>query len=318
MTNLEQILFLLDKRRLIKTSLLKNPFNGTIEIKVTKSGKYIYIKKLNIETNKYTSNYIDKYDDSLFKYAKEKSNEAKKLRKELKDINNKLDDLGYTDKELTSELKHQIDIARCSLKTIIYYQTILENINITRDDVESIIENNKVSNVKSIDIQKILNLYNAWLFILNKNVFQYESNLDLYKLIERIVNTNFELFPGTIRYVPVKITGPSYIPPIPYELEIENDIKAMLSDNNKTTIDKAIDLCLYLMKTQVFNDGSKRSSIIFTNHYLISHNEGFIVIPDNVVTEFKQELIKFYENEDSEAIRRLIKENCWFKNIILK
>ena len=76
-------------------------------------------------------------------------------------------------------------------------------------------------------------------------------------------------------------------------------------------IEIAIRLSLYCMKTQIFLDGNKRSSIIFANHYLISHGGGFIVIPEKEVPEFKKLLVKYYEGEDISNITSFMKERCW-------
>ena len=68
---------------------------------------------------------------------------------------------------------------------------------------------------------------------------------------------------------------------------------------------------MYCMKTQIFIDGNKRASVIFANHYLISHGQGFLVIPEEHVPDFKQKLVAFYEGEDIEVIRVFLKEKCW-------
>lgn len=60
----------------------------------------------------------------------------------------------------------------------------------------------------------------------------------------------------------------------------------------------AIELCVYCMKLQIFLDGNKRASVIFANHYLISHGNGLLVIPENKVLEFKKLLVEYYEGED--------------------
>jgi len=65
------------------------------------------------------------------------------------------------------------------------------------------------------------------------------------------------------------------------------------------------------MKTQVFTDGNKRASVIFANHYLIAHGEGFLVIPEKDVPEFKKLLIDFYEGEAIEVISNFMRERCW-------
>ena len=76
-------------------------------------------------------------------------------------------------------------------------------------------------------------------------------------------------------------------------------------------MDTAIKLCLYCMKTQIFNDGNKRASVIFANHYLISKGQGLIVIPESHVPEFKRLLVAYYEDRDHGEIREFMRSNCW-------
>ena len=64
------------------------------------------------------------------------------------------------------------------------------------------------------------------------------------------------------------------------------------------------------MKTQIFNDGNKRASVIFANHYLISKGGGMIVIPEAEVPEFKRLLIAYYEDKDNGEIFEFIKIKC--------
>lgn len=64
------------------------------------------------------------------------------------------------------------------------------------------------------------------------------------------------------------------------------------------------------MKTQIFNDGNKRTAIIFANHFLISKAEGLIVVPENIVSEFKSLLVKYYEDTDTDDIKNFLREKC--------
>lgn len=84
-----------------------------------------------------------------------------------------------------------------------------------------------------------------------------------------------------------------------------------VSGMTATDVQKILKLCLYCMKTQIFLDGNKRASVIFANHYLISHSGGFLVIPEKEVPEFKQLLVKYYEGEDISVIAAFMKERCW-------
>ena len=76
-------------------------------------------------------------------------------------------------------------------------------------------------------------------------------------------------------------------------------------------IDKAIELLLYTMKKQVFIDGNKRTSVIFSNHYLISKGKGIISIPVEITDEFKNLLISYYEGKNEKNIKKFIKEKCY-------
>ena len=112
--------------------------------------------------------------------------------------------------------------------------------------------------------------------------------------------------------MPVKIGGSSYIPPLPIEFEVRERIDDILQ-SEREDIDKSISLCLYAMKTQVFNDGNKRAAVIFANHFLIAHGQGFLVIPEAHVLKFKKLLVAYYEGEDAGIIAAFLKENCWKK-----
>ena len=70
-------------------------------------------------------------------------------------------------------------------------------------------------------------------------------------------------------------------------------------------ITKTIDILLYVMKKQLFLDGNKRTAVIFANHYLISHGKGIIVIPAELVPEYKKLLIDYYEGKNEDIIKFL-------------
>ena len=84
-----------------------------------------------------------------------------------------------------------------------------------------------------------------------------------------------------------------------------------LLNKNAEMVDIAIELCLYCMKTQIFNDGNKRVSVIFTNHFLISKGAGLLVIPEKKVPEFKKLLVAYYEDRDNGEILEFMKKDCW-------
>lgn len=123
------------------------------------------------------------------------------------------------------------------------------------------------------------------------------------------MNEGFFTDGGRIRGVPVTIWGSSYKPPIPIESIVKENITEIL-ESETTEIDTAIKLCMYCMKTQVFINGNKRASVIFANHYLIAHGQGFLVIPEEHVPEFKKKLVAYYEGEDLAVISEFLKKYC--------
>ena len=287
------------------------PFDGSIEIKTISGEKYLYARKR--KGGKNTSTYIDVYSDERYEVLIRQASELRSLKRELRKIEKELAGLGYSDEELSPRVLLNIDFARANVKTLIYDQAVLEGISTTFPQTDAILENGIVNGVQAQDVQKILNLKHAWEFILDKDVLLSEANYYVLAHIAGMVNEGVYTNGGNIRSLPVAIGGTSYVPPLPIEVDVKESIQKILDEEGVEVIDKAIRLCLYCMKTQVFIDGNKRASIIFANHYMIKNGAGLLVVPEAKVQEFKQLLIAYYEGRDEEKIVQFFKEECWRK-----
>lgn len=308
MSEKDNIQTLLNEKADIQSRIKVSNFDGNIEVKIVNNEKYIYVRKR--EAGKYKSNYIDKYSDELYAMAVNQSLEIRTLKKRLRQIEKELAKLGYSEIELSPRVQLNIDFARANVKTLIYDQAVLEGVSTTFPQTETILENGIVNGVKASDVLKILNLKHAWEFIVDPDVVASPSNYYLLSNIARLVNESFYQNGGSIRNVPVSIGGSTYIPPIPLELSVKEDIDNIIHSDIED-IDKAIELTLYSMKTQIFIDGNKRAAIIFANHFMISKGLGLLVVPENIVSEFKRLLIAYYEGKDEESIKIFLKEKCW-------
>lgn len=306
--NIEDIQELLQKRADCQARINIIPYSGNPEIKERNGEKYLYMRKR--VAGKLTSTYVDVYSDELYQLLLRNAKELRALNKEIRQINKRLAECGYEDKQLSNRVMQNLDFARVNMKNNIYDQAILEGVATSFPQMEDIIDNGKVNGVSATDVQKILNLKHAWEFILNKDVIQSESNYYMLCHIAKLVNEGFFYNSGRIRGVPVTIGGSSYVPPIPIESVVVETIDEILRQQ-KEAPDIAIDLCLYCMKAQIFMDGNKRASVIFANHYLIAHGMGFIVIPKKCVPEFKKLLVAFYEGAEEKIIHDFLKEKCW-------
>lgn len=305
--NFEMIQELLRTKAEYQARLNLIPYDGVVEIKEVSDKKYLYIRKR--EAGRKTSTYVGPYSEELHKVLLKSIKDAKEIKKAIRDIEKQLASYGYSHDELSANVVLNIDFARANMKSIIYDQAVLEGVATTFPDTELIIDNGKVNNVSAEDVQKILNLKHAWEFVLDKDVILSETNYYVCQYIARLVNEGFYQQGGRIRAVPVTIGGTSYVPPIPIEHQVKEDIDNIIKSSDDV-VQVAIELALYVMKTQIFNDGNKRTAIIFANHYLISHAGGLMVVPQNLVPEYKKMLVKYYEGRDEEAIKSFMREKC--------
>lgn len=301
---------LLRSRADLNARLNLMPYDGTPEIKERGNEKYLYVRKR--VAGKQTSTYVGAYTEELYNLLIRNAREAREIRKELRSIDKQLANAGYSEDELSSDVINNIAFARANMKMNIYDQAVLEGVATSFPQTEEIIDNGKISGVTATDVQKILNLKHAWEFILDRDVIASRSDYYMLSHIARVVNEGFFAEGGRIRGVPVTIGGSSYVPPLPNELDIKEKIREIIEESDEV-INTAIKLCLYCMKTQIFLDGNKRASVIFANHYLISHGGGFLVIPEKEVPEFKRLLVKYYEGEDITVIADFMKKYCWKK-----
>lgn len=299
---------LLRKRADLHARLNLMPYDGTPEIKERGGGKYLYIRKR--VAGKQTSTYVGAYTDELYNLLLRNAKEAREIRKELRHVERQLAAAGYSEDELSANVITNIEFARANMKMNIYDQAVLEGVATSFPQTEEIIENGKVTGMTAADVQKILNLKHAWEFILDRDVIASRSDYYMLSHIAKLVNEGFFAEGGRIRGVPVTIGGSSYVPPLPDELDVKSRIRE-ITEETGDAVHIAIRLCLYCMKAQIFLDGNKRASVIFANHYLISHGGGFLVIPEKDVPDFKRLLVKYYEGEDVSVIASFMKEHCW-------
>ena len=301
---------LLRSRADLNARLNLMPYDGTPEIKERGNEKYLYVRKR--VAGKQTSTYVGAYTEELYNLLLRNAREAREIRKELRSIDKQLANAGYSEDELSSDVINNIAFARANMKMNIYDQAVLEGVATSFPQTEEIIDNGKIFGVTATDVQKILNLKHAWEFILDRDVIASRSDYYMLSHIARVVNEGFFAEGGRIRGVPVTIGGSSYVPPLTNELDVKEKIREIIEESDEV-INTAIKLCLYCMKTQIFLDGNKRASVIFANHYLISHGGGFLVIPEKEVPEFKRLLVKYYEGEDITVIADFMKKYCWKK-----
>ena len=309
MENQIKILNLLNQKRQYVT-LLNELVYGAIEIREKDSKKYIYLHTK--EDGLQSTKYVGEYTEELYNLVLNNNIKAKTLKKSIRNIEKELNKLNYFDEDLSLDVAKNIDFARKHLVDTIYNQAILEGIATTLSEIENIINGNKVNNMIVDDILKVVNLKHAWEFILNKNVILSKTDYNILCSINKFVEEGFYYLAGSLRTTPVKIGGTSWTPELPIEADIKDNLNNILS-LDIDDVQKSIKLLLYVVKSQMFIDGNKRTSVIFANHYLISKGKGLIVIPDNLVSEYKNLLINYYESDIDDEIMNFLMNKCYRK-----
>lgn len=211
------------------------------------------------------------------------------------------------DDKYNLSLKENIFLAKKLLVSNIYHSARLEGCNITFPDTQTILNGVSVGNLKMQDVEVVLNLRDAWRYVLNN----IEKPLDLSYIckINSFVSRNESLDWGVLRYGSVGISGTSYKPEIPKAEEVTNKIKSILT-SSKTVTEKAIELFLWSCRSQLFWDGNKRTSIISANKFLISEGKGILMVEDKDLREFNKRLTDFYDTNDYTKIDRFLYERC--------
>ena len=120
----------------------------------------------------------------------------------------------------------------------VYCGMKMEDRKVTFPQVQTILNGINVPNVQLDDIQAILNMRDAWKFLLNtvseEVTFEYWCKLNEY------IARNEALEWGKLRTGTVGISGTDYEPPVPEKKKVVNELNDILDDTNTSATDKAL------------------------------------------------------------------------------
>lgn len=204
--------------------------------------------------------------------------------------------------------KENVFLAKERLNSIIYNSVKLEGLNTNYLNVKKILNGSNVPSLKLDEINCILNLRDAWNFVLSN--IDEPIILELICKINAFVSRGESLEWGVLRTGKVGINGVDYIPDIPDETKIIADIKNIMKEENITK--RSLVLMLYLMRTQAFWDGNKRTSMIVANKIMIENGCGVITIKEEYFKEFNSLLTEYYNTNKMESLLEFLYNNCIF------
>ena len=204
--------------------------------------------------------------------------------------------------------KQSLFLAKKKWDENVYCGMRMENRAVTFPQTQTILNGVNVPNVQLDDIQAILNMRDAWKFLLstiNEEVtFEYWCKLNEY------IARNEALEWGKLRTGSVGISGTDYEPPIPTKEKTIEELENILFASNASATDKALEAFTWGARGQFFWDGNKRTSLMLANKILVFSGSGIMTITDKHMEQFNTLLLNYYNTGKSKELKQFLYENA--------
>lgn len=185
----------------------------------------------------------------------------------------------------------------------VYCGMRMENRAVTFPQTQTILNGVNVPGVQLDDIQAILNMRDAWRFLMD--TVAEPLTVDYICKINEFIARNEALVWGKLRTGTVGISGTEYKPPIPDCATVEKELAAIL-EADTTATEKALSAFAWGARGQFFWDGNKRTSLTVANKILLSEGAGILTITDKHMEAFNTLLLDFYNTGEAEDLKRFL------------
>ena len=189
----------------------------------------------------------------------------------------------------------------------VYCGMRMENRAVTFPQTRTILNGVNVPNVQLDDIQAILNMRDAWKYLMAS--IDAPLTLEYICKLNEFIARNEALAWGTLRTGSVGISGTDYLPPIPDKNAIEADLAVIMSKDTTAT-EKALEAFVWGARGQFFWDGNKRTSLTVANKILLMHGAGIMTITDKHMERFNVLLLDYYNTGKAEDLKQFLYENA--------
>ena len=212
----------------------------------------------------------------------------------------------YSDKyHLTKE--QSLFLAKKKWDENVYCGMRMENRAVTFPQTKTILNGVNVPNVQLDDIQAILNMRDAWGYLLD--TINEPVTLTYMCKLNEFIARNEALQWGKLRTGTVGISGTDYTPPVPAWDTAERQLND-ITNKDTTSTEKALNAFVWGTRGQLFWDGNKRTSMTLANKILISAGAGILTITDSYMEQFNIRLLDYYNTGESEPLKQFMYENA--------
>ncbi len=189
----------------------------------------------------------------------------------------------------------------------VYCGMRMENRAVTFPQTRTILDGVNVPGVQLDDIQAILNMRDAWRFLMN--TVDEPLTVEYICKINEFIARNEALEWGVLRRGSVGISGTDYKPPVPVYETVCAELDKLLSAD-KTATEKALDAFAWGARGQFFWDGNKRTSLTVANKILLMNGAGILTITDPHMEAFNIALLNFYNSGEAEPLKQFLYDNA--------
>ena len=212
----------------------------------------------------------------------------------------------YEDKyHMTAE--QSLFLAKKKWDENVYCGMKMENRAVTFPQTKTILDGVNVPGAQLDDIQAILNMRDAWRFLLG--TIDEPITLEYVCKLNEYIARNEALVWGKLRTGQVGISGTDYLPPIPTEAESRRALYEIMNADTTAT-DKALTAFAWGARSQLFWDGNKRTSLVLANKILLQAGAGMLTVHEKSMEQFNGHLLDFCNAGDAEPLKAFLYENA--------
>lgn len=189
----------------------------------------------------------------------------------------------------------------------IYCGMKMENRAVTFPQTQTILNGVNVPSVQLDDIQAILNMRDAWKYLIN--TISEPITLEYLCKLNEFIARNEALEWGKLRSGSVAISGTDYLPPVPTSEAVSEELNKILTTDTTET-EKALNAFVWGARGQFFWDGNKRTSMTLANKILIAAGKGILTITDKHMEQFNTLLLEYYNTNKSDQLKAFLYDNA--------
>ncbi|SHK19871.1 hypothetical protein SAMN02744037_01852 [Tepidibacter formicigenes DSM 15518] len=181
-------------------------------------------------------------------------------------------------------------LAKKLLVDSIYNSARMEDCNIEFADVQTMIDDVSVADLKIEDVEGVLGIRDAWKYVLNSinDLLNLEYICRINSLISRNENG---------------ILGAS-------QKDKRNEKLDSILLNNSSATEKAIELFLWSCRYKLFDSYNKSTGLIIANKLLISEGKGLLIIKEKNLKKFNKLLVESYKSKNCSEISNFLHKKC--------